>query len=160
MKAITEFDVESVAPSWLADTSRRTIYGPDITCGTPGTERRAQPMGGPAKLGRGIMAEDQYVSMGQFGEFVKRIDERFDHVNELAEQRYDSLNQRLANAEKAREQNLVHINQRFDGLEKRMDQFHADMLQMRNWLVRLYGLVVFGFLGAIALILFRDLFFK
>ena len=106
------------------------------------------------------MAEDSHVSMGQFGEFVKRIDERFDHVNELAEQRYDSLNQRLADAEKAREQNLVHINQRFDGLEKRMDQFHADMLQMRNWLVRLCGLVVFGFLGAIALILFRDLFFK
>lgn len=106
------------------------------------------------------MAEDQYVSMGQFGEFVKRIDERFDHVNELAEQRYDSLNQRLADAEKAREQNLVHINQRFDGLEKHMDQFHADMLQMRNWLVRLYGLVVFGFICAIALILFRDLFFK
>ena len=113
------------------------------------------------------MAEDQYVSMGQFGEFVKRIDERFDHmnqrfdhVNELADQRYDSLNQRLADAEKAREQNLVHINQRFDGLEKRMDQFHGDMLQMRNWLVRLYGLVFFGFIGAIALILFSDLLFK
>ena len=113
------------------------------------------------------MAEEQYVSMGQFGEFVKRMDERFDHVNqrfdhvnELADQRYDSLNQRLADAEKAREQNLVHLNQRFDGLEKRMDQFHADMLQMRNWLVRLYGLMVIGFIGAIALILFRDLFFR
>ena len=113
------------------------------------------------------MAEEQYVSTGQFGEFVKRMDERFDHVNELADQRlelinqrFDSVNQRLADAEKAREQNLMHINQRFDGLEKRMDQFHADMLQMRNWLMRLYGLVVFGFIGAIALILFRDLFFK
>ena len=113
------------------------------------------------------MSEEQYVSTGQFGEFVKRMDERFDHVNELADQRlelinqrFDSVNQRLADAEKAREQNLMHINQRFDGLEKRMDQFHADMLQMRNWLMRLYGLVVFGFIGAIALILFRDLFFK
>lgn len=113
------------------------------------------------------MAEDQYVSMGQFGEFVKRMDERFDHVNELADQRlelinqrFDSVNQRLADAEKAREQNLMHLNQRFDSLEKRMDQFHADMLQMRNWLMRLYGLVVFGFIGAIALILFRDMFFK
>ena len=95
------------------------------------------------------MAEEQPVGIGQFGEFVKRMDERFNHANELAEQRYDSLNQRLADAEKAREQNLVHINQRFDemnrnvnqrfdGLEKRMDQFHADMLPMRNWLVRLY----------------------
>ena len=91
------------------------------------------------------MAGEPYVGMGQFGEFVKR---------------FDAINQRLADAEKARGQNLVHINQRFDGLERRMDQFHADMLQMRNWLVRLYGLVVFGFIGAIALILFRDLFFK
>lgn len=117
------------------------------------------------------MADEQHVGTGQFGEFVKRMDERFDHmnqrfdhVNELADQRYDSINQRLADAEKAREQNLVHINQRFDNLEKGTDQLHdqlhADMLQMRNWLVRLYGLVVFGFIGAIALILFRELFFK
>ena len=104
---------------------------------------------------------DEFVSTAQFGEFVKRIDERFDHVqkdmangfayvNQLADQRYESLNQRLADADKAREQNLVHmnqrfddmtrgVNQRFDGLEKRMDLFHADMLQMRNWLVRLNG---------------------
>ena len=124
------------------------------------------------------MAEERYVSVNQFGEFVKRIDERFDrvnerfdYVNELADQRaeginqrFDAINQRLADAEKAREQNLVHINQRFDSLEKRMDQLHdqlhADMRQMRNWLMRLYGLVVFGFIGAIALILFRDIFFK
>ena len=52
------------------------------------------------------------------------------------------------------------VNQRFDGLEKRMDLFHADMLQMRNWLVRLYGLVAFGFIGAIALILLKDVIFK
>ena len=116
---------------------------------------------------RPIMAEEQYVRREEFGEFVKRMDERFNHVNELADQRlelisqrFDSVNQRLADAEKAREQNLVHVNQRFDSLERRMDQFHADMLQMRNWLMRLYGLVVFGFIGAIALILFRDMFFK
>ena len=127
------------------------------------------------------MAEES-VGTTQFGEFVKRIDERFDHVqkdmangfayvNKLADQRYENLNQRLANADKAREQNLVHmnqrfddmtqgVNQRFDGLEKRMDLFHADMLQMRNWLVRLNGLVAFGFIGAIALILLKDVIFK
>lgn len=107
---------------------------------------------------------DEHVRMDQFGEFVKRMEERFDHANELAEQRYDSINRRFADAEKARGQNLVHINQRFDGLEKRMDQLHdqlhADMLQMRNWLMRLYGLVVFGFIGTIVLILFRDLMLK
>ena len=95
----------------------------------------------------------------------------FAYVNQLADQRYESLNQRLADADKAREQNLVHmnqrfddmtrgVNQRFDGLEKRMDLFHADMLQMRNWLVRLNGLVAFGFIGAIALILLKDVIFK
>ena len=107
---------------------------------------------------------DEYVRMEQFGEFVKRMEEGFDHANELAEQRYESVNQRFADAEKAREQNLVHINQRFDGLEKRMyqfhDQLHAGMRQMRNWLMRLYGLVVFGFIGTIVLILFRDLMLK
>ena len=121
---------------------------------------------------------DEFVGAAQFGEFVKRIDEAFVNVNKLADQRYENLNQRLADADKAREQNLVHINerfddmnrsvnqrfdgvnQRFDGLEKRMDLFHADMLQMRNWLVRLYGLVAFGFIGAIALILLKDVIFK
>ena len=88
---------------------------------------------------------DEYVRVEQFGEFVKRMEERFDHADELADQRYDSLNRRFADAEKAREQNLVHMNQRFDSMEKRMDQLHdqlhADMRQMRNWLMRLYGLV-------------------
>ena len=114
---------------------------------------------------------DEFVSAAQFGEFVKRIDEAFVNVNKLADQRYENLNQRLADADKAREQNLVQmnqrfddmtrgVNQRFDGLDKRMDLFHADMLQMRNWLVRLYGLVAFGFIGAIALILLKDVIFK
>ena len=107
---------------------------------------------------------DEYVRMEQFGEFVKRMEERFDHANELADQRYDSINRRFADAEKAREQNLIHISQRFDGLEKRIDQLHdqlyADMRQTRNWLMPLYGLVVFGFIGTIVLILFRDLMLK
>ena len=88
------------------------------------------------------------------------MDERFDHVNELADQRFDAIQQRLVDAEKAREQNPVHIDQRFDGLEKRMDQLHADMLQMRNWLARLYGLMVVGSIGLFASILFKDLLFR
>ena len=39
-----------------------------------------------------------------------------------------------------------------------MDQFHADMRQMRGWLIWLFGLVVFGFLGSIVVIIFRDVF--
>ena len=82
---------------------------------------------------------DEFVSTAQFGEFVKRIDERFDrvderfghmtklfderfaHMNQLADQRNDSISKRLADAEKARENNLIHVDQRFDNLEKRMD---------------------------------------
>lgn len=112
---------------------------------------------------------DEFVRKEHFDEYAKRMDERFDHANALAEQRHESINQRLADAEKAREQNLVHITQRFDdlkdgigqrfdSLERRMDQFHADMRQMRGWLIWLFGLVVFGFLGSIVLILFKGVF--
>ena len=59
------------------------------------------------------MAEDAYVRTGQFGEFVKRMDERFDHVNELADQRFDSMNQRFLDLEKRMEQGSVHVDQRF-----------------------------------------------
>ncbi len=131
------------------------------------------------------MAEE-FVRKEHFEEFVKRMESGLAHVNELADQRHDSMTQRLADAEKAREQNFVYLNQRFDdmnrsvnqrfddmnrgvnqrldSLERRMDQgfaqVHLDVSQMRNWLVRLYALVVFGFVGAIALILFKDLLFK
>lgn len=95
------------------------------------------------------------------------MDERFDHASALSEHRHDNINQRLADAEKAREQNLIHvtqrfddlkegINQRFDSLERHMNQIHAGMRQMCGWLIWLFGLVVFGFLGSIVLILFRD----
>ena len=127
------------------------------------------------------MAE-QYVSREQFGEFVRRMEERFDHVSE----RFDHISDRFSDAEKraderfygleklmkqsftylekARAEDSAHTNQRLDSLERRMEQgfaqLHADMRQMRGWLVRLYGLVVFGFLGGIVLILFRDFIFK
>ena len=70
---------------------------------------------------------DEYVSMAQFGEFVKRMEAGFTHVNQLADQRYDSINQRLADAEKAREQNLVHVNQRFDDMNQRFDDTNRSM---------------------------------
>ena len=98
------------------------------------------------------MAEE-FVRKEHVDEYVLRMDERFIGIEKRMEQGF-------AHAEKAREQNLVHINRRFDSLEKRMDQLHADMLQMRNWLVWLFGLVVFGFIASIVLILFRDLISK
>ena len=135
----------------------------------------------------------EYVSREHFEEFVKRMEERFDHAEERANQRFLSLEKRMeegfdhaaeradqrflalekrmeqgfAYMEKARAQDLVYIDrrfaqvdQRFDGLNQQMMDSRAEMRQMRNWLVRLYGLVVFGFIGAIVLILFRDLIFK
>ena len=80
------------------------------------------------------MAEE-FVSKELFGEFVKRMDDRFDaqdkriedgfaHANQLADQRYDSINQRLADAEKAREQGFVHVNQRFDDMNQRFDDMN------------------------------------
>ena len=59
----------------------------------------------------------QHVSRGHVEEFVKRMEERFDDLNQ------------------------------------QMPDFRAEMRQMRNWLVRLYGLMVASFIGAIVLIL-------
>ena len=106
----------------------------------------------------------EYVSREQFEEFVKRMEERFDHAEERADQRFLSLEKRMeqgfAYMEKARAQDLAHTDQRFNDLNQQMMEFRAEMRQMRNWLVRLYGLVVFGFIGAMMLILFRDWFFN
>ena len=107
---------------------------------------------------------DEFVRKEHFDEHVLRMDERFLSLEKRMEQGF-------AHAEKAREQNFVHINQRFedinqrfDRLERRMEEgfseLRADMRQMRNWLVWLFGLVVFGFIGSIMLILFRDLILK
>lgn len=100
---------------------------------------------------------DEFVRREHFDEHVLRMDERFLSLEKRMEQGF-------AHAEKAREQNFVHMNQRFDRLERRMEEgfseLRADMRQMRNWLVWLFGLVVFGFIGSIVLILLRDVIFK
>ena len=107
------------------------------------------------------MAEE-FISKEHLDEYARRMDERFDHTVERTDERFYSLEKRM-------EEGFTHVgqrfddlkenfNHRFDGLERRMDQLHADLLQMRNWLVCLFGLVVFGFIGSIVLILFRDVF--
>lgn len=104
---------------------------------------------------------DEFIRKEHFDEHVLRIDERFLSLEKRMEQGF-------AHAEKAREQNLVHVNQRFDDVEKRFDslerrmehgfsELHSDMRQIRNWLVWLFGLVVFGFIGSIVLIMLRGL---
>ena len=73
---------------------------------------------------------------------LAHLEQRLAHVG----QRFDDLNRK--------------VNRRFDDFNQQMLDFRAEMRQMRNWLVRLYGLIVFSFIGAIVLILFRGLIFK
>jgi hypothetical protein len=49
-----------------------------------------------------------------------------------------------------------HVDQRFDEMGRHFDQMHADMRQMRNWLIGLYGIVVFGFVGSIFITIIKS----
>ena len=48
------------------------------------------------------------------------------------------------------------FEQRFEGVDKRLDQIHADMRQIRQWQMGLYVFIALGFLGMIV----RDLLLK
>ena len=41
------------------------------------------------------------------------------------------------------------MEQGFDQVNRRIDDMRGDIRQMRNWLIGLYGIVVFGFIGSI-----------
>ena len=110
------------------------------------------------------MAEE-CVGKEQFGEFVKRMEDASTHANELADERYDSINRRLADAEKAREQNLVHVNQRFEQIDKRFGDMNQSMNQrfdslerrfddLRTMMVVMYTPIALAILGAVIKILF------
>ena len=55
------------------------------------------------------MAEE-YVSGAQFGEFVKRMEDRFDHAEELAKEREDKMHLRFD-----------AVDKRFEAVDKRLD---------------------------------------
>lgn len=82
------------------------------------------------------MAEE-FVSKDQFEEFTKRMEQGFDHVN----QRFDQMNQRF-------DQMTVDMRQMNTDLR-------AEMRQMRNWLIGLYSIVVFGFISSIFLTIIK-----
>ena len=73
------------------------------------------------------MAEE-FVRKEHFEEFVKRMESGLAHVNELADQRYDSMNQRFGDMSRG-------VNQRFDGLEKRFDDLRRIILLMLGTIV-------------------------
>ena len=98
------------------------------------------------------MAEE-FVRMEHFEEFSRRVDERilgvekrmeqgFAHAEKAREQNLVHINQRFADAEKARDQNLVHVNQRFDSLEKRFDD-------LRTLIVVMYTPIAIAILAAV-----------
>jgi hypothetical protein len=52
------------------------------------------------------------------------------------------------------------MGQGFEHVNRRLDQMNidirADMRQMRNWLIGLYGIVVFGFVGSIFITIIKN----
>ena len=93
----------------------------------------------------------EHVTEEQFGEFVKRMEQAFAHVHQRLDDQQQGFNQRLDNVENRMEQGFTGI--------------HADIRQLRNWWVQLFGLVVFGlvffgFIGGMTLMLFRELLFR
>ena len=62
------------------------------------------------------MAEE-FVSGAQFGEFVIRMQDRFDHAEELAKEREDKMNLRFD-----------AIEQRFDAVDKRFNDLWKVMV--------------------------------
>ena len=90
---------------------------------------------------------DEFVRTGEFGQFVKRIDERFDHVNELADQRFDSVSQRFFDMQKRMEQGFTHVDQRFDDIR-------AEVRSLRTIMFTLYVPIVVAVVGAVVKFLF------
>ena len=104
---------------------------------------------------------DEHVRTEQFGEFVKRMDQCFQHVNELADQRFDSMNQRILDLEKRMEQGFVHVEQRFEQVEqrfeqvdKRFDSVQVEIRSLRSLMVALYAPIALGIVGVVIKYLF------
>ena len=100
-----------------------------------------------------------FVSKEQFEEFTKcmelsfhNVGERFEDVNKRFDDFARQINRRLGDFK-------ANIDQRFQGIDQQMSDFRAEMRQMRNWLVRLFGLVVFCFIGGILMIMLREFIF-
>lgn len=114
---------------------------------------------------------DEFVRTEHFGDFVKRMDERFDHVNELADQRFDSVKQRFLDVEKRMEQGFTHIeqrlddqnkyvHQRFEQVDKRFDDVQAEIRSLRTIMFALYVPIVVAVAGAIVGTVVKFLFFN
>ena len=75
---------------------------------------------------------DEFVGTQQFGEFTRRMEERFDHADELADQRFDSMNQRFLDVEKRMEQGFLYVDQRFEQTDRRLGDIQAEIRGLRE----------------------------
>ena len=101
----------------------------------------------------------------------EQADQRHDDLVAMMNQRFDQADQRHADLLVMLEQRhtdlMAAMNQRFDQVGERFSDLRAetrdiraDMRQTRTWLIALYGLVVFGFLGTIFITIFKDKLFS
>ena len=91
----------------------------------------------------------EFVSKDQFGEFTKRMEQGFEHVN----QQFDQVNQQFDQVNRRLDQVSTDIR---SDMRQISTDIRADMRQMRNWLIGLYGIVVFGFIGSIFLTIIKQ----
>ncbi len=84
----------------------------------------------------------------QVDKCFEQVDRRFELVDKRFEQvdkRFDDVNQRFDD-----------VNQRFNDMNQRFNGLSQSVAQIRSWLVGLYVLIAFGFLG----ILVKELIFE
>ena len=116
----------------------------------------------------------EYVSKDQFEEFVKRMEQGFAHMDQRftdlmahmdqrftqVDQRFTQIDQRFTDLMAHMGQRFTHIDQRFTQVDQRTNQqfvdVHANIRELRGWIIRLYGLIVFGFIGTIVLAILKD----
>jgi len=88
------------------------------------------------------------------------MEERFDHMNELADQRFDSMNQRFLDIEKRMEQLSASVDQRFEQVDKRLDDVQGEIRSLRTIMFTLYVPIVVAVAGAIVGAAVKFLFFN
>ena len=107
---------------------------------------------------------DSYVSKDQFEEFTKRMEQGFMVMGERHNDLVRQMNERFTDTNRQMNERFTdanrQMNERFTDLKTDMAGIRADMRQMRSWLIGLYGLVVFGFIGSFMLAIFKEQIFK
>ena len=81
------------------------------------------------------MADSEFVSGAQFGEFVKRMDDRFGAVDqrfEAVDQRFEAVEKRFEALEKRVEEGFAHVNQLADQRYDSINQRFADAEKARD----------------------------